>query len=57
MAKAALAELGIIPHATVRLPLLEASPSDRARLTDALTACTATARGCAGRDRGGPSAA
>jgi 4-hydroxy-tetrahydrodipicolinate synthase len=34
MAKAALAELGIIPHATVRLPLLE-SPHQR-RLTDAL---------------------
>jgi 4-hydroxy-tetrahydrodipicolinate synthase len=28
MAKAALAELGIIPHATVRLPLLESSAAD-----------------------------
>lgn len=31
MAKAALAELGVIPHATVRLPLLEA-PSEHRRL-------------------------
>lgn len=37
MAKAALAELGIIPHATVRLPLLESPPSHRQRLTEALT--------------------
>ena len=29
MAKAALAELGIIPHAAVRLPLLEATPAQR----------------------------
>jgi 4-hydroxy-tetrahydrodipicolinate synthase len=36
MAKAALAELGIIPHATVRLPLLEPPPPHRQRLTDAL---------------------
>ena len=36
MAKAALAELGIIPHATVRLPLLESPPPDLRRLTDAL---------------------
>ncbi|WNV86336.1 4-hydroxy-tetrahydrodipicolinate synthase [Umezawaea sp. Da 62-37] len=36
MAKAALVELGIIPHATVRLPLLESPPSDLRRLTDAL---------------------
>ena len=36
MAKAALAELGIIPHGTVRLPLLEPSPPDLQRLTDAL---------------------
>lgn len=36
MAKAALVELGIIPHATVRLPLLEAPPGDRRRLADAL---------------------
>jgi 4-hydroxy-tetrahydrodipicolinate synthase len=57
MAKAALSGLGIIPHATVRLPLLEPSPSDRARLADALTAGAGTVRGCAGRDRGGPSAA
>lgn len=37
MAKAALAELGIIEHATVRLPLLEPSPSHLQHLTDALT--------------------
>jgi 4-hydroxy-tetrahydrodipicolinate synthase len=36
MAKAALAELGIIPHATVRLPLLEPPPPHLQRLTDAL---------------------
>jgi 4-hydroxy-tetrahydrodipicolinate synthase len=36
MAKAALVGLGIIPHATVRLPLLEAPPPDLRRLTDAL---------------------
>jgi 4-hydroxy-tetrahydrodipicolinate synthase len=36
MAKAALAELGIIPHATVRLPLLESPPPHLQRLTDAL---------------------
>jgi 4-hydroxy-tetrahydrodipicolinate synthase len=36
MAKAALAELGIIPHGTVRLPLLESPPPHRQRLTDAL---------------------
>jgi 4-hydroxy-tetrahydrodipicolinate synthase len=36
MAKAALAEIGIIPHATVRLPLLEPPPSHLQRLTDAL---------------------
>ncbi|HET7659360.1 MAG TPA: 4-hydroxy-tetrahydrodipicolinate synthase [Oryzihumus sp.] len=36
MAKAALAELGIIPHATVRLPLLEPAPPHRRQLTDAL---------------------
>jgi 4-hydroxy-tetrahydrodipicolinate synthase len=36
MAKAALAELGIIPHGTVRLPLLEPPPPHRQRLTDAL---------------------
>ena len=38
MAKAALAELGIIPHATVRLPLLEPPPPYLQRLTDALAA-------------------
>lgn len=36
MAKAALAELGIIPHATVRLPLLEPTPPHRQKLRDAL---------------------
>jgi 4-hydroxy-tetrahydrodipicolinate synthase len=36
MAKAALAGLGIIPHATVRLPLLEPPPPHLQRLTDAL---------------------
>jgi 4-hydroxy-tetrahydrodipicolinate synthase len=36
MAKAALAELGIIPHATVRLPLLEPPSSHREQLTAAL---------------------
>lgn len=36
MAKAALAELGIIPHAAVRLPLLESPPPHRQRLADAL---------------------
>lgn len=36
MAKAALAGLGIIPHATVRLPLLEPAPPHLQRLTDAL---------------------
>ncbi|OLF12609.1 4-hydroxy-tetrahydrodipicolinate synthase [Actinophytocola xanthii] len=36
MAKAALAELGIIPHATVRLPLVESPPPHLRRLTDAL---------------------
>ena len=36
MAKAALAELGIIPHATVRLPLLESPPPHLQRLKDAL---------------------
>jgi 4-hydroxy-tetrahydrodipicolinate synthase len=36
MAKAALAELGIIPHATVRLPLLESPPEDVERLREAL---------------------
>jgi 4-hydroxy-tetrahydrodipicolinate synthase len=36
MAKAALAELGIIPHATVRLPLLESPPPHLQRLKDAM---------------------
>lgn len=36
MAKAALAELGVIPHATVRLPLLESPPAHRERLANAL---------------------
>ncbi|CAM3587608.1 4-hydroxy-tetrahydrodipicolinate synthase [Kibdelosporangium persicum] len=36
MAKAALAELGIIPHATVRLPLVESPPPHLQRLTAAL---------------------
>jgi 4-hydroxy-tetrahydrodipicolinate synthase len=38
MAKTALAELGIIPHPTVRLPLLEAEPSHAAQLTATLAA-------------------
>ena len=38
MAKAALAELGVIPHPTVRLPLLEPPAAHRRRLTDALAA-------------------
>jgi 4-hydroxy-tetrahydrodipicolinate synthase len=38
MAKAALAELGVIPHASVRLPLVESPPAHLARLTEALTA-------------------
>ncbi|MFJ8912656.1 4-hydroxy-tetrahydrodipicolinate synthase [Amycolatopsis sp. NPDC102389] len=37
MAKAALAELGVIPHATVRLPLLESPPEHLRRLREALT--------------------
>jgi 4-hydroxy-tetrahydrodipicolinate synthase len=43
MAKAALAELGIIPHATVRLPLVEATPQHLQQLTDALAAVTVPA--------------
>ncbi|SHF70869.1 4-hydroxy-tetrahydrodipicolinate synthase [Streptoalloteichus hindustanus] len=43
MAKAALAELGIIPHATVRLPLLEAPHHHRQQLTNALTTLTVPA--------------
>jgi 4-hydroxy-tetrahydrodipicolinate synthase len=41
MAKAALARLGIIPHATVRLPLLEPPPPHLRRLTDALSTIVA----------------
>lgn len=41
MAKAALAELGIIPYATVRLPLLESPPAHLQRLTDALATVSA----------------
>jgi len=37
MAKAALAELGVIENATVRLPLLEASAQQRTQLREALT--------------------
>jgi 4-hydroxy-tetrahydrodipicolinate synthase len=37
MAKAALAELGVIPHATVRLPLLEAPAEHLRQLASALT--------------------
>ena len=37
MAKAALAELGILDHATVRLPLLESPPEDLDKLRLALT--------------------
>jgi len=36
MAKAALAELGVIPHATVRLPLLESEQEDLDKLAAAL---------------------
>jgi 4-hydroxy-tetrahydrodipicolinate synthase len=36
MAKAALTDLGIIPHSTVRLPLLESPIPHLERLTDAL---------------------
>ncbi len=38
MAQAALAALGIIPHATVRLPLVESPPSHLRRLTETLAA-------------------
>lgn len=41
MAKAALARLGIIPAATVRLPLLPAGPADVAALTDVLATVAA----------------
>ncbi len=43
MAKAALTELGIIEHATVRLPLLEATPPQLRRLTEALATVAAPA--------------
>ena len=42
MAKAALAELGILDHATVRLPLLESPPEDLGKLTLALASRLAT---------------
>ncbi|MFD0556295.1 4-hydroxy-tetrahydrodipicolinate synthase [Stackebrandtia endophytica] len=42
MAKAALAELGVIPHATVRLPLVESPSEDLRRLTDALATVAVT---------------
>lgn len=42
MAKAALTELGIIAHATVRLPLLESPPPHHQRLTDALATIAVT---------------
>ena len=38
MAKAALAELGLIDHATVRLPLLQAPPVHLQQMSDALSA-------------------
>ncbi|MBI4943500.1 MAG: 4-hydroxy-tetrahydrodipicolinate synthase [Actinobacteria bacterium] len=37
-AKAALVEVGVLEHATVRLPMLPASPDDVCRLRDALAA-------------------
>jgi 4-hydroxy-tetrahydrodipicolinate synthase len=37
MAKAALVELGVLTSATVRLPLLESSGDDLARLHEGLT--------------------
>ncbi|SDZ43585.1 4-hydroxy-tetrahydrodipicolinate synthase [Asanoa ishikariensis] len=43
MAKAALAELGIIPHPTVRSPLLEATPPQVRRLAEALESIAAPA--------------
>ncbi|MFJ9417154.1 4-hydroxy-tetrahydrodipicolinate synthase [Streptomyces sp. NPDC101227] len=43
MAKAALAELGIIPHPTVRGPLLEPLPPQLEQLTDALATIAAPA--------------
>ncbi|MEO6089385.1 MAG: 4-hydroxy-tetrahydrodipicolinate synthase [Umezawaea sp.] len=48
MAKAALAELGIIPHASVRLPLVESPPSHLRGLADALAATAGTSRAGAG---------
>jgi 4-hydroxy-tetrahydrodipicolinate synthase len=41
MAKAALAQLGVIEHATVRLPLVESPPADRQKLAAALAAVPA----------------
>ncbi|MBF6353508.1 4-hydroxy-tetrahydrodipicolinate synthase [Nocardia higoensis] len=43
MAKAALVERGVLEHATVRLPLLEASMQERARLREAMTVLAASA--------------
>jgi 4-hydroxy-tetrahydrodipicolinate synthase len=44
MAKAALAELGILPYATVRPPLLESPPEHLQRLTGALATIAAPVR-------------
>ena len=49
MAKAALAELGVIPHASVRLPLLESPPPHLRRLADALATTTVRTSSAAGR--------
>ncbi|MBK7722969.1 MAG: 4-hydroxy-tetrahydrodipicolinate synthase [Austwickia sp.] len=38
MSKAALVELGVLAHPTVRLPLIEATPEQRVRLRDGLVA-------------------
>ncbi|MDI1465204.1 4-hydroxy-tetrahydrodipicolinate synthase [Catellatospora sp. KI3] len=43
MAKAALAELGVIASASVRLPLIEAAPAHLERLRDALASMTVAA--------------
>ena len=40
MAKAALVELGVIPHATVRLPLVESTDEDLRVMRDGLRAST-----------------
>ncbi|MFE4500816.1 4-hydroxy-tetrahydrodipicolinate synthase [Rhodococcus sp. NPDC056743] len=42
MAKAALAELGIIPHASVRLPLIESPPAHLQRLAEAMDTLSMT---------------